>query len=174
MSNDLVQVEKQEVQKVPPADHILLRIGPHIERTKSDLTHIKYEKHPESRNRVMTQLKCKLCGQVIAGQVESDAKVPSRVIRGSTYIYKVLTFARFSAYTEVELIFDDGSKHVTHVCTGCLGKLDNLDNLEFIYASDLAQWLWEEQHGHGSALWHVYPDCAYRRPVGWKNNGGLD
>jgi hypothetical protein len=156
-----------------PGDAILLRIGPYVEREKSDLTHVKWEKHPESKNRVMTQINCKICHEVIGGQVESDAKVPSRVIRDATYIYKILTFSRFSAYTEIEITFDDGSKHVTHLCTSCVRKLDDPDTLEYLYSCDLAQWLWEEQHGHGPALWHTYPECATRKPVAWKDNGGL-
>jgi hypothetical protein len=154
-------------------DSVLLRIGPHVEKKQHDLTHLKWDKHPESKNRVMTQIVCKVCGGVIAGQVESDAKVPSRVIHGATYLYKILTFARFNSYTEVEITFDDGSKHVTHLCTACAQKLDEPGLLEYIYACDLAQWLWEEQHGFGDALWHCYPDIVTRRPVAWKDNGGL-
>ena len=92
---------------------------------------------------------------------------------GTTFMYKTLTFSRFAAYTEVEIIFDDNSRHVTHICTGCKQKLDDPEILELVYVSDLAQWLWEEQHGHGPALWHVYPECATRVPVAWKDNGGL-
>lgn len=160
-------------RKPNAAEHVLLRIGPHIEKHKHDLTHVVWEKHPESKNKVMTKILCKVCQQVIAGQVESDAKVPSRVIHGATYLYKVLTFSRFGAYTEVTLTFDDGSKHVTHLCTGCIRKLDDPSVLEFVYVSDLAQNLHEEQSGHGAALWHVYPEYATRIPVGWEDNGGL-
>jgi hypothetical protein len=69
-------------------DSVLLRIAPQV-RLGKELTHIKWEKHPESKTRIMTQIVCKVCGGVIAGQVESDAKVPSRVIHGATYLYKV-------------------------------------------------------------------------------------
>ena len=153
-------------------DSVLMRLGPYVKAGR-EMTHITWAKHPESKNRVMTEIVCKLCRGVIAGQVESDAKVPSRVIHGATYLYKTLTFSRFHSYAEVTLLFDDGSKHVTHVCTGCKSKLDSPDVLEYIYACDLAQWLYEEQHGHGDALWNTYPDCATRVPIAWKDNGGL-
>ena len=63
-----------------PGDQVILRMGPHLEK-HGPMTHVKWEKHPDSKNRIMTQILCKLCHQVIAGQVESDARIPSRVIR---------------------------------------------------------------------------------------------
>lgn len=70
---------------------------------------------------------CK-CGAVIQNLV------PHETLRFNGMPLAVM--AQTPLYTEVELIMDDGSKHVTPMCKPCADALDG-DKAEAIYAADL-------------------------------------
>jgi hypothetical protein len=70
---------------------------------------------------------CK-CGVVI------QSLVPHETLRFNGMPLAVM--AQTPLYTEVELLMDDGSRHVTPMCTPCAATLD-ADTAEAIYAVDL-------------------------------------
>jgi len=154
-------------------DIVVERIEAAHRRLGHPLEHISYEINPGSRERTMQDIRCKICGVQIAGHVEHDRHSRMKIEKGQRVVYKVQTFARFPIYNEVQLFFDDTSKHVSHLCKHCVARLDEPDMMENIYAADLAQWAYEEMHGHGEALWHTAPGIMTRRPVSWVDLGGL-
>jgi hypothetical protein len=67
----------------------------------------------------LERLQCKICGTVIGEKQQRtigfrkapDGRVIERIIEG---------FTRNHLYTEIKIIFDDGSAHVTNGCKTCL------------------------------------------------------
>jgi hypothetical protein len=78
---------------------------------------------------VTEQVLCK-CGAVI------QSLVPHETLRFNAMPLAVM--AQMPLYTEVELIMDDGSRHVTALCRPCAETLD-AEKAEAIYAADLAR-----------------------------------
>ena len=85
----------------------------------------------DTKNEVL----CKLCGAVIRFEKDIDGR---KVMRET------------SLYTEVELEFDDGSKHVTPLCKKCSHGMDD-EQREFIYAMDVQQWI-NEDNAMGNSI----------------------
>jgi hypothetical protein len=68
-----------------------------------------------------------------------------------------------SSYREIALEFDNGSAHITPICSDCLrGNLDRTTLLELYYA-DSIQFSVEEGAGLGEAPWYLIAD---RKPKG--------
>jgi hypothetical protein len=67
----------------------------------------------------LQRLQCKICGTVIGEKQQRtigfrkapDGRVIERIIEG---------FTRNHLYTEIKIIYDDGSAHVTNGCKNCL------------------------------------------------------
>lgn len=64
-------------------------------------------------------LQCKLCGAVIADTIERVTGY--EVDRGGNRV-KIVNrqFTRFANFTEIKILFNDGSMHVTTGCSKCL------------------------------------------------------
>jgi hypothetical protein len=67
----------------------------------------------------MQSLSCKLCGSVIAEKLERPLGYEVDRQGNKT---KVVTreFVRYPIYTEMRILFDNGSDHVTHGCANCM------------------------------------------------------
>lgn len=82
---------------------------------------------------------CKECGRPIKGLVVDDRFSETRIINGKTIVFQRLVLAELPGYSEIEIEFDDGSRHITHVCKGCLPKLTPND-LDALYEADMDMW----------------------------------
>lgn len=82
------------------------------------------------------ELRCKLCGAVIAGLtnrlVKRDLTRDGRVVE--QFVEK---FQHFHNYVEVKIVFNDGSAHVTNGCSGCLNEGMPLAVLKELYVADV-------------------------------------
>lgn len=122
------------------SDKIKLRIAKAKAKKPEWFDYVQY--HPKFPGMVEA-IFCKICRTLIRGLVE-DERFQDVVSRGGKIIvYKKLIMASFASYTEIEIEFDDGSKHVTSCCRQCANRLQS-DDLEELYSADLAQW---EQEG---------------------------
>jgi hypothetical protein len=121
-----------------PPHHVKERIAESKQRKpRWHHQHIKRGvKNPAS----IVSVHCKSCGAVLVGPMP-DEDEPTRTI-----------FTATPLYAEIEITFDDGSKHVTHLCKVCRNGLTVAD-LEDLYAADLAEFEEDEKHGDHPAPW---------------------
>lgn len=75
---------------------------------------------------------CKMSGHVLA------SLVPHERLRFNNMPLAVR--AESPNYAEIEITFDDGSKHVTPICRTAIDFIVVPETLEDIYAADLASW----------------------------------
>lgn len=59
-------------------------------------------------------------------------------------------------YCELTLVFSDGSKHETCLCTKCFDRLE-IETLKLIYFLDIKQWLKEENELNWEMLLNKSP-----------------
>ena len=111
-----------------------------------------------------TEVRCKITGMVLKKlrpvrtmEIEQDAG-------GRTVITELCTLGETSEYCEIEISFDDGSKHVSPISVAVVDRL-SLDDLETVYSADLEQWRLEEELNMGSVDWRLMAD---RHPVSYK------
>ena len=107
------------------------------------------------------QVLCKCCGCVIKGTVIRDDWTETRMINGKPVIFQRLALAQLAEYAEVEILFDDGSRHVTCCCVHCSEHLTP-DHLEHIYCCDMLMWEKEAAATNTHVAWERYEK---RRPV---------
>ena len=62
-------------------------------------------------------------------------------------------------YKEVTIMFDDGSAHVTCLCTKCAREV-TAEELEDIYCADLEEMDMEEKKGRGEVPWQRFINRA--------------
>lgn len=107
---------------------------------------------------------CKLCDNAIKSLIP-DERFQTKERRGNqTIITKMLVLAESSDYMEIEILFDDNSRHITHGCRTCINHLE-LDQLEAMYIGDMEQQLLEEEAGLGELDWTVWND---RNPISFR------
>lgn len=141
--------------------------------TVKDLQHIEYRRNPDTGRHDMVRINCKICGSIIGGPVDSGEHAKTERVGQQTIIYRTQTFSRFALYTEVEIQFDDGSKHVTHLCKQCIPRLNEPGMLERLYVADLAQFVHEDVIGLHQHLWDGLDMMFTRQPIGWTDLGGV-
>lgn len=83
---------------------------------------MKFVQCPEFIRRdgdVVVEIKCKVCGTVIAGMTEriSDTRLGRN---GEVIQTKTLKFTRYPNYAELKMALGPGQFHVTHGCYKCL------------------------------------------------------
>jgi hypothetical protein len=87
----------------------------------------------------LERLQCKLCGTVI-GEVQ-ERTIGTRQRTNGRMVERVIeTFTRNHLYTEVKIVYDDGSAHITNGCSRCLtGDLneEQMDELTYTDEDDL-------------------------------------
>lgn len=88
---------------------------------------------------------CKGCGDLIVDLIPSDnpSHRETKTIKGKIVVFERLVPAQMPAYVEVEITFDDGSFHITPLCTPCFRDFTDPDELEDIYMADMDQLLRE-------------------------------
>ena len=107
---------------------------------------------------------CK-CGHRVQGfQVVSELNTTER--RGSTTLIRErVVLTENTAYTEIEITFDDGSKHITPTCKSCIKKGFSIEMLDDIYAADMSRWEEEERLGTCGVSWDI---VGSRESVSWR------
>ena len=116
------------------------------------------------RSAGQTEVFCKISGAPIKNlKVVSDLSI-ERQAEGRTVIREAVMLSENSNYAEIEIDFDDGSKHHTVVDKSIVNVLTS-DDLETIYAADMKQWGIEEALGWGDVDWERLAD---RSPVGYR------
>ena len=107
---------------------------------------------------------CK-CGNRIQG-LQPVPWLSTTERRGSVTIIKErVALIVNSAYTEIEITFDDSSKHVTPVCRTCVRRGFPNDVLNAIYTADMNRWDEEDRLGMGSVAWGI---VGSREAVSWR------
>lgn len=109
------------------------------------------------------EIDCKLCGRAIRKLVPHESFSEVREINGKRIVVEKLTLATLPLYTEVSITFDDGSKHVTNLCSLCADGL-TLADCEFIYCCDMNEWLLD----NSTASDNFWSQQATRVPVSFR------
>lgn len=104
----------------------------------------------EEQRGIAHAVHCK-CGAVIQSLVPHDRLKYNGM--------PLAVMAQTPLYTEVELIMDDGSKHVTPMCKPCADSLD-ADKAEAVYAVDIDRLTKQEPTLVENTQW------AHRKPIG--------
>jgi hypothetical protein len=116
------------------------------------------------RSAGQTEVFCKISGAPIKNlKVVSDLSI-ERQAEGRTVVREAVMLSENSNYAEIEIDFDDGSKHHTVVDKSIVNVLTS-DDLETMYAADMKQWGIEESLGWGDVDWDRLSD---RLPVGYR------
>ena len=111
-----------------------------------------------------TEVFCKISGSPIKNlKVVADLSV-ERQSGNRTVIREAVMLSENANYAEIEIDFDDDTKHHT-ICDKSIVSILSPDDLETIYASDMKQWKREEELGWGSVNWERLAD---RKPVGYR------
>lgn len=115
-------------------------------------------KYMEERKGIGTvAVKCK-CGAVIQELRPVPELSETERINGRTIIRERVALIANSSYTEVEILFEDGSKHITPSCKVCARRGYTKQQLEDIYSADMDQWNEEESRGGGRVNWELNGD----------------
>ena len=107
--------------------------------------------HPESPGTIEAVL-CKFCGARIKGWV-SQERYQNR-----------MSLLALPLYEEVTIEFDDGSAHVTPMCSKCADTLD-AEKVEAAYVADMQEFAEAEGKGAGAVNWKMFQD---RKITGFK------
>ena len=83
---------------------------------------------------------CKLCGDKIAGYILDDSFSEATRANGQTIIRERMIWAEFPNYAELEIEFDDGSKHVTPACRRCANQNHSAEVLDAVHMVDVGRW----------------------------------
>lgn len=112
----------------------------------------------------VVRILCK-CGTVISEFRSIPEMSTSTKVKNQTIIRERVLMTPNSNYTEIEILFDDGSKHISAVCADCIKRGFTPEHLNAIYAADMDQWRREEESGLGEVNW---PLNAYSKAEKWR------
>lgn len=116
----------------------------------------------------VTEIRCKVCGTLIAGVIDRPGGVKITV-NGGRVERRIEKFSRFHNFTELKIGLADGNFHITTGCERCLVHNLNTAQLRELMVADI-----EEQRAD---LGNVLADrLAQRAPlavVGIKLGGGI-
>jgi hypothetical protein len=107
----------------------------------------------------LTAMYCKTCG----GPVKS-MKVLKDLPNREGAQREAVALGENANYTEIEILFDDGSKHQTMICIPCTKKITKED-LEDIYCADMEQLRREALQGNEKVRWDLF---ANRKPLSFE------
>jgi hypothetical protein len=94
----------------------------------------KFVRREESSGE-MISLSCKLCGSVIAEKLEQTLRFETDRM-GNKIKVVAREFVRYPIYTEMRILFDDGSDHVTHGCANCMTVTLPTEVLDELHRAD--------------------------------------
>ena len=126
-------------------------------KAKKDKALKKFDYIEEQGHFGVSKVKCK-CGQTLAELRPVPEMQKVERIKGKTIIHERVAMCTNASYTEIEITFDDGSKHITPTCRDCIRSGFNEDDLNRIYAADMARWADEEKRGMGKVNWALNAD----------------
>ena len=127
-------------------------------------SHVKQWDHVKFSKYGIDQVLCKCCGAAIKGTVVSDEWAETRIINGKTVVFQRLVQAELAGYAEIEILFNDGSKHITHCCAACISHI-TVDHLEDMYCCDMETWQAEAGRQNTEIVWEANAD---RIPISFK------
>ncbi len=110
--------------------------------------------HPNYPN-VTDKILCKMGGEVIRGLIPDDRFLEVQVIGTQTLRTQRLIMASLANYQEVEISFDDGSKHTTSLCKHHATRMNMVD-VEAVYSADMEQARLDEDAGQGDVRWELW------------------
>lgn len=117
----------------------------------------------------LTEIKCKVCGERIAGMVDrakGDPKIDRQGNRVQAYVQR---FTRFHNFAELKMSMSDGSMHVTTGCSKCLQASLTPAMLKAMMVADI-----EEQRADlGNILADRYVAREPTAIVGRRVGGGI-
>jgi hypothetical protein len=142
-----------------PRDRVKDRIRKGKARAPKAFGYVK--RNPRHQSLVDTVL-CKRCGEALRTWVVDDRFTDWEDINGQRIQRKYLVMATLPRYTEIEITFNDGSKHVTCMCKGCVKRL-TVEELDDLYAADLDEI--DRNEGDGVGHWDLWAD---REPVSFR------
>lgn len=82
------------------------------------------------------EIMCKVCGTPIAGYSET-LKNTQRRAGGQQIQEKTIQWHRFHNWTELKMVFSDGSAHITHGCDKCMHRQLTLQQLDELHNVDV-------------------------------------
>lgn len=92
-------------------------------------------------NGMITAVYCKGCGRQIQGMSSKGHLFP------------------YGNYTEMTIVFDDKSAHITPVCKKCVNSKKSREDIEAMYIADLEEFCREEDIcpcDDGGKAWDIY------------------
>jgi len=142
-----------------PKDKIYIRINAF---NQSDAKPLKCKVHTNiGRGGDIREVRCKLCACAIKSLVVDDSFREVKKTKNRTMVYERLVLAELANYVEIKIDFNDGSKHITHICKKDYKEL-SVEDLETLYVGDLQQMIYEgglsDEH---MEIWGI------RRPTGF-------
>lgn len=87
----------------------------------------------------ITEVRCKCCGALIKKLLPDSKGEQIERREDRVVVRERLVLTTLPNYREVEIEFDDGSKHITPCCADCANHLDE-ELIEAMYAADLDRW----------------------------------
>lgn len=134
--------------------------------TKKDLRFTRY-----TAGGVVADVRCKVTGEFLSGMVETEGGERKVKHGNQTIIYRRVMNAYMADTKHLLIEFDDESAHTTLVSTSVINMLkggshdEQIALLEYLYMSDIDQWIDEESRGLGRVNSKL---LAHRVPIGWK------
>jgi len=136
-----------------PTDHRKIALDRAKEARKKLKKPDYLEFHPQLG---LMKIYCKWCGGVIQQFRDLPGAESVSISNGQPIKTKRVVLAANSSYTEVEMTFTDGSKHITPICKECAKTGISTEELNNIYAADMEAWDEEEKRGNGKVSWEYY------------------
>lgn len=142
---------------VDPNKEACKRARKRIENARRDCRLVNFEYMEEKGRFGVAKVKCK-CGQTLQELRPIPEMSETEHRGGRTIITERVAMSTNASYTEIEITFADGSKHVTPSCKSCVSKGFSNDLLNDMYAADMDRWDKEEQRGMGNVRWALNAD----------------
>lgn len=117
----------------------------------------KFDYIQESGRFGISKVSCK-CGQTLQELRPVPEMQETEHRKGQTIIRERVAMYTNASYTEIEIIFVDGSKHVTPSCKDCIKDGISLEVLQDMYIADMDRWDQEETRGMGKVRWSLNAD----------------
>ena len=92
------------------------------------------------RTKGLQEVVCRVCGTII-GKIMPVGDSTIRRMKNHTIIETMAQFAYTASYREVDILMEDGGRHVGNACAECASKLSTDSGLLASFCeTDLAQW----------------------------------
>ncbi len=166
IADSFVRIARVDKGEMTEREALEERLNIVKDRTKKDLRFTRY-----TAGGGVADVRCKVTGEFLSGMVETEGG--ERKVRhgNQTIIYRRVMNAYMADTKHLLIEFDDESAHTTLVSKTVINMLkgasrdEQIDLLEYLYMSDVDQWIDEESRGLGQVNSKL---LAHRVPAGWK------